>query len=305
MAESVIGFAENQLKRLGMLMAMTPDLKDKLTNNAGAFEHSFEKEFDKDRLSVNLHFRKSTQSGLSFINKFEASLKKEGQPDELKQTFFVPKETKFVHSENGDIRYDNKYTLKEAYNLLSGRPVFKNLLSKEEVGYDAWVKLNNKKTLENGNHELKLYNRNYGFSLEGVLKEYSIKELANPQYKANLIESLHRGNLQKAAFVGKDGNERQLFISPSITTGSLNVFDDAKKRVPLERLLNDSLISKDLVGRLKERFAETEKPTVNSATVQVEKEALKKAEKIGTANVQKESQRPSSGKRLKKKANIE
>lgn len=305
MAESVIGFAENQLKRLGMLMAMSPELKDKLTNSTGVFEHSFDKKFDNDRVDVNLHFRKSSQSGLSFINKFEVSLTKEGQSAEMKQTFFVPNETKMAHSDRGDIRYDNKYTLKESYNLLSGRPVFKNLLDRDGVGYEAWVKLDSKKKLDNGNHELKLYNKNYGFSLEGVLKEYSIKELANPQYKANLIDSLHRGNLQKATFIEKEGGERQLLISPSITTGSLNIYDESKKRVPLERLLNDGFISKGLVDKLKERFGEKQTQVAGGPAVQVEKEMVKKVEKIGTTNIQKETQRTSTGKRLKKKTKIE
>jgi hypothetical protein len=210
-----------------------------------------------------------------------------------------------VQSDKGDIRYDNKYTLKESYNLLSGRPVFKNLLAKDGVGYEAWVKLDSKKKLDNGNHELKLYNKNYGFSLESVLKEYSIKELANPQYKANLIDSLHRGNLQKATFIEKEGSERQLFISPSITTGSLNIYDESKKRVPLERLFNDSFISKGLVDRLKERFGEKQSQTASGPTAQVEKETVKKVEKIGATNVQKEAQRTSTGKKLKKKVKIE
>ena len=45
---------------------------------------------------------------------------------------------------------------------------------------------------------MKQYHTNYGFDLEKTLGNYPIKELANPQYKESLIDSLHRGNLQKS-----------------------------------------------------------------------------------------------------------
>ena len=64
-----------------------------------------------------------------------------------------------------------------------------------------------KNVLNNGNYELKQYHSNYGFELENVLAKYSIKELMNDQYKQSLIESLQRGNLQKATFVDQNGKE--------------------------------------------------------------------------------------------------
>ncbi|HTE25721.1 hypothetical protein [Flavitalea sp.] len=101
-----------------------------------------------------------------------------------------------------------------AYNLLAGRSVHKNLVSKEGNEYEAWVKLNFKNRLDDGNHEMKQCTKKYGFELENVLSKYPIKELTNEQYKQSLIDSLHRGNLQKATFVDKDDGKKSCMYHP-------------------------------------------------------------------------------------------
>jgi hypothetical protein len=59
-------------------------------------------------------------------------------------------------------------------------------VNQEGHEYQAWVKLNFKNTMNNGNYEMKQYHTNYGFDLEKTLGHYPIKELANPQYKESL-----------------------------------------------------------------------------------------------------------------------
>ncbi|ANI88274.1 hypothetical protein A9P82_02510 [Arachidicoccus ginsenosidimutans] len=140
--------------------------------------------------------------------------------------------------------------MKEGYNLLSGRPVHKQLVSKEGRPFEAWVKLDMKSKLANGNYETNFFTDKYGFSLEKTLKEYPIKELSNTKYTISLIESLHRGNLQSATFVQKDGTEEKLFISPNIKMSSLNVYDENKKLIPVQQLVETNLISKDSGERL-------------------------------------------------------
>ena len=249
------GMLDGQMRRVGMADQLTPALREKLRDAPGAVEHSFTQNYGEDRANVTLHFRKGREKDAVFLNKFDMTV--ENANNAIKQTFYTPPEVQRVSRPDGQtVRYDNKYTMKEAYNLLSGRPVFKHLVAKDGKPYQAWVKMTKEKVMENGNHELKQYNMNYGFNLDNVLKQYSIKELANPQYKQNLLESLERGNLQKVTFVGTDGKEQPLYISPSITTSSLNVFDDSKKRVSLERLVSDGLIADSLVATLKEKFGQ-------------------------------------------------
>ncbi|MFT3701361.1 MAG: hypothetical protein QM802_03285 [Agriterribacter sp.] len=123
---------------------------------------------------------------------------------------------------------------------------------------------------DNGNHELRTYNSNYPFNLSDTLAKYPIKELSNEQYKSNLIDSLHRGNLQKVTFVAGDGKEEKLFISPSITLGALNIYDTNKQRMTTEMLLEKQLIGKDVVASLNAKLSsgqdETHKTQVHTQT---------------------------------------
>ena len=79
----------------------------------------FSNHYDKDRLTANFHFRKSDNSEMYFLNKYDASLQKPGQ-EGRSQTFYL---------ENG-----KGVTMKEAYNLLDGRSVNRDLKNKEERG---------------------------------------------------------------------------------------------------------------------------------------------------------------------------
>jgi len=109
------------------------------------------------------------------------------------------------------------------------------------------------------------------------LAKLPIKELTNEQYKKSLIESLNRGNLQKVTFVDGNGKEKKLFISPSITLGSLNVYDLNKQRVPTETLVEKHFIGKELAADLKERV--TQKKTQTQTPIQAHEQRVKAAQK--------------------------
>lgn len=262
MDEKAMGFNESQLKRTGFAEAFTPELKAKMEQGVPLIQHEFKKNYDGDQVTANLHLKKSATSDYYFLNKFDLQLQKDGRTDSVKQTYYITsRKVAGNGEENGEqkAKQDIKYTLKEGYNLLDGRPVYKNLVSKEGNEYEAWNKLNFKKKLDNGNFEMKQYTKNYGFDLENVLSKYPIKELANEQYKQSLIDSLHRGNLQKATFVGNDGSEEKLYISPNITLGALNVYDQNKERIPTEQLVEKQYIGKELAEQLKQRVSQQQK----------------------------------------------
>ncbi|GAA4748983.1 hypothetical protein [Flavisolibacter ginsenosidimutans] len=134
----------------------------------------------------------------------------------LKQTFFIGKA--------------NNITQKEAYNLMSGRAVNKDLLNKEGQAYNAWVQMNFKETDKAGNYLLKQYHQNYGFDLAKELAKHPIKELADEKEKTRLIESLEKGNRQVVTFV-KDGSEQKMFIEANPRFKSLTVYDASMQRV--------------------------------------------------------------------------
>jgi hypothetical protein len=285
MDEKALSFNENQLKRTGFAEAFTPELRAKMEQGLPEIKHPFKKEYDGDRVEATLHLKKSATSDFYFLNKFDLQLQKEGQANAIRQTFYLTQRNKGNEEDHGSKqRLENKYTLKEGYNLLAGRPVFKDMVSQEGKEYQAWVKLNFKNTQNNGNFELKQYHTNYGFDLEKTLNNYPIKELANPQYKQSLMDSLQRGNLQKATFVGPDGKEEKLFISPNVTFGSLNVYDQNKQRMPTETLVEKQYIGKELAEKLTERVTQQQQqkiqPPAQQKPEQTPKQEVKKKQTL-------------------------
>lgn len=234
------GFIEKQFNQTGFAEAFTQQLVEQLKALPPVLQHSFSKRIDNNEVNANLVLKKSDQSNLYFLNRVDMKVLKDGQTEPVQQSFPVHK--------------DNKYTLKESYNLLMGRSVYKTHTNKQGEQYQAWSKVNFNNQLANGNYEIKQYNDQYGFKLENVLAKYPIKELATEHYKASLMSSLHRGNLQSVTFVGEGGKEEKLFIAPNIALGSLNVYTPDKQRLTTEQLVEKNFIGKDLAEQLTARL---------------------------------------------------
>ena len=143
-------------------------------------------------------------------------MQKENSKESLEQTFYINK--------------GSNITMKEAYNLIEGRSVNKDLTSKEGEVYNSWVQMDFKQSESNGNFKLNHYHQNYGYDLEAVLSKHPIKELETPKYKEDLINSLKKGNLQSATFL-KEGNEIKQYIEASPQFKTINIYDSNMKRI--------------------------------------------------------------------------
>lgn len=124
----------------------------------------------------------------------------------------------------------NNITLKEAYNLMSGRAINKDLTNKEGQIYNAWMQMDLKDTDANGSYKMKHYHQNYGFDLEKALGYHPIKELRNEQDKTRLLESLNKGNRQSVTFI-ENGNEQKRFIEANPKFKSINIYDGNLQRI--------------------------------------------------------------------------
>jgi hypothetical protein len=209
-------YLKDQVKFTGFGDTLENELRDKMRKEAPEFQLYQNTKFGNDVATATLHFKKSEQSEMYFFNKYDLTLKLENYPDMLKQTFFINK--------------GNNITLKEAYNLMSGRAVNKDLTNKEGQVYNAWVQMDFKETDKNGNYQLKHYHQNYGFDLTKELAKHPIKELGSEQDKARLMESLQRGNRQAVTFI-KEGGEQRMFIEANPRFKSLNIYDSSMQRV--------------------------------------------------------------------------
>lgn len=219
MNQNNLEYLKKQLLNLGFNDKFNAEMEKNITNQVDKFQLPLSMEFirgeKKDTVEFNMDFSKSKESDMYFVNKFDATVKGEDPSKDRSQTFYIDK--------------SNSFTAKEAFNMLEGRAVHKNLTDKEQNPYQAWVQLDLNKKNEKGQHETKHYHTNYGFDLEKALNQHPVKELTDPVHKERLIRSLERGNVQTVTFV-KDNAETRMFIEANPQMKNLNVYNDKMEK---------------------------------------------------------------------------
>lgn len=217
MNEKNVEYLKDQLKYTGFGDAMENVLRENIARGNPEFKLDHEMKYGNDTAVATLNFKKSEQSDMYFFNSYDMKIQKEGQSEELSQTFYINR--------------DNNITAKEAYNLMEGRAVNKDLKNKEGEVYNCWIKMDFKEAAdEKGNFKLNHYHQNYGYDLEASLAKHSIKELETPKYKEDLINSLKKGNIQSVTFVIA-GEERKQFVEANPHFKTVNVYDSSMKRI--------------------------------------------------------------------------
>lgn len=207
-------FLKEGLKYLGFGDKLNADLEGKIKEQPTEFKLNMVGEFNKDnikdRVNFTLDFKKSDQSDMYFLNRYHAVLKNEDPAQQKEQTFYITK--------------NSGITAKEAYNLLSGRAVNKDLTNKEGQVYNAWLQLDFQEKDKNDNYKVKRYHQGYGYDLEMAAFKYPMKELSNPDDKAKLIKSLEKGNLTQVTFV-REGGEEKMFVAANPQYKTLDLYD--------------------------------------------------------------------------------
>jgi hypothetical protein len=209
-------YLKDQIKFTGFGEGMENALKEKMDKGEKEFTLSHNVKYGNDIVSANLNFKKSDQGDMYFFNSYKMSLEKEQTKEVLAQTFYINK--------------DNNITAKEAYNLMEGRAINKDLKNKDGELYNAWIKMDFKEADDKGNFKLNHYHQNYGYDLESSLAKHPIKELENEKYKDDLLNSLKKGNLQSVTFK-IDGVEKKQFVEANPHFKTINVYDGSMQRV--------------------------------------------------------------------------
>lgn len=220
-------YLSKQVKFSGFGEDHQTELKEKMQKQMPEFTIFHQADFGKDSTVAALQFKKSSEHDMYFFNSYNLSLKNGQHPDPLKQTFYISN------------KQDN-ITLKEAYNLMSGRAVHKELTPKEGEKYKAWMQLDFKEMDKNGNYKMKQFHQNYGYDLAATLAKHPIKELTDGQEKSRLLESLQRGNRQSVT-ININGQEKKVFIEAAPQFKSLNFYDSNQQRLKTDRLYESNL----------------------------------------------------------------
>ncbi|GAC1313759.1 MAG: hypothetical protein NVSMB24_37490 [Mucilaginibacter sp.] len=270
MNEKNYDYLKNQVKFLGFGEGLEKELSEMIQTGQPAFKLDHQVKFNNDDVSSTLHFQKSKESDMYFFNSFDMAYKPTGHDDVLQQTYFVGKE--------------NNLTLKEHYNMLEGRAVYKEFNRLQEVQeegktrykatdetYMAWTQLNFKETDKDGNFpSRKLFN----FDLDKTLAKYPIKELEDHYDKSRLVASLEKGNLQKAT-ITEEGKDQKVSIAANPIDKGLKFYDSNMQRLEIKQIQ----VQKQELG---EGIAEGENNTVRQ-------ENKKENQKQGVAGENKQN----------------
>ncbi len=219
MIEKNLEYLKTNIRNHGFGETLGPALEEKLKSGAAEFTLPYKTEVNKQDIDATLYFKKSDTTDMYFFNKYDTRMKTE-RDETMAQTFYI---------NNGW-----GVTLKEAYNLLNGRAVHKELTPKEGEKYQAWIQLDFSVKDTNGNYERKQYHQNYGYDLKEALSFYPIKEMVKESEMKDLVRSLERGNVQMVT-LETPGKDIKVFIEANPKYKSITVYDNKMKRLGQEQ----------------------------------------------------------------------
>lgn len=158
----------------------------------------------------------------------------------------APGQTFYVEKGNG-------FTLEQALNLLEGRSVHRSdVLDISKKEYSAWVKLDfDGERDRGGNFRTKTFTDGYGFDLAGVLERFDFKELANPEWKQTLLDTLRNGD-RAVVNVDMDGKASKILVEAVPEFKQVNLYSLEGKSIKREEHLKEEKIAEVGVGRSKE-----------------------------------------------------
>jgi hypothetical protein len=218
MNEQNMQYLKDNLKYMGFGEGLHSELENQLKAGKTDFQLEFKGEMNKKPFEATLNFRKSDNTDMYFFNSYHAKLERtNGQSKE--QTFYLDK--------------GKGITAKEAFNLLEGRAVHKDLTNKNNEPYKAWVQLDFGTKDKHNNFEVKQYHENYGYDLRAAVGKLSIAEMGDPEKEKSLMQSLQKGNMQSVT-MDKDGSSVKMFVEANPQFKTVNMYDASMKRVQKE-----------------------------------------------------------------------
>jgi hypothetical protein len=222
MNEQNFEYLKDNLKYMGFGEKQNEALEQHLKEGKEAFQLTVNAEINQKAFEATLSFRKSESSDMYFFNSYQASLEKKNG-DKVDQTFYLNR--------------GKGVTAKEAFNLLDGRAVFKELANKEGQTYKAWVQLDFNNKDKSNNNEVKQFHENYGYDLKAEASKFAISELNDADKEKTLMQSLQKGNIQSVT-IEKDGSVHKMFIEANPQYKTINLYDAQMKRVQKEDIGN-------------------------------------------------------------------
>jgi hypothetical protein len=203
------------------------------------------KKYDEGLSSSHLILNKSEKTGKYYLNKIEMAVKLD-KGDEVRSYKF-------------SVGTNNRWTQKEAYNMLCGRAVNKDITPKEKPGFNPWLQFNfgilvdppkkaedahknaaadTKEEKQEKIYHMDSYHPNWGFVLEDVVNKFKLLDPQTGKEPEHLNQDLRRGNRQPVIFVTKDGSLVPGFMEAAPAYKSVNNYDENGVLFPKGHELN-------------------------------------------------------------------
>ncbi|MDB5004436.1 MAG: hypothetical protein JWQ34_2661 [Mucilaginibacter sp.] len=199
-----LSYLQKQLLNLGFGEGMNKELEKNIEAKTPEFTLNSTNDYNKQNVDYKLHFKAGEKDEMYFFNKYDASL----QGKDMAQTFYINK--------------GSGITAKEAYNLMEGRAVHKELENKEGEKYKAWVVIDKDNMTENGNHKLNTFSDGWNYKPERAIDKMAIVGIDEPGNRDKLMKSLEKGNRHQVEAL-RDGKPVKLFIEANPTEHRVNL----------------------------------------------------------------------------------
>jgi hypothetical protein len=162
-------------------------------------------------LKIRLMFAKSPENEEYFLHAYRV-------------THHLPDDPTNDRTQSFDMTIGMPINLKEAFNLLQGRAVFKEIAPPKDEKYFAWVQLNFQEKEPNGNYKVAKFRSYRGFDLGPILSRYPILELKDEGRKKEIILGLKSGDRKKVTFEKPTGKPQEKFIEFNPMHKSINIY---------------------------------------------------------------------------------
>ena len=199
-----LSYLQKQLLNLGFGDKLNEELEKSIKAKAPEFTLAATNDYNKQNVDYTLHFKAGDQNEMYFFNKYDASLRDK----EMQQTFYINK--------------GSGITAKEAYNLMDGRAVHKELENQQGEKYKAWVVLDKDNKNENGNHKLNTFSEGWNYKPERAIDKLAIVGIDEPGARDKLMKSLEKGNRHQLEAL-RDGKPVKLFIEANPAEHRVNL----------------------------------------------------------------------------------
>jgi hypothetical protein len=196
----------NTLVYLGFGEKLRDTLTAQMESGIPEFEIPFDASFDSVPVSASLVFRRSLNETHYHFYKYTLRVEDKAHPFGIYKGWGV--------------------TLKEGYNLLCGRAVYKKWRSADDTRVQGWVQLDLTNTV-NGAFPMITFGDDYGFNISEAIGAMNITLPSSNWDMGMLIRSLERGNLQ-AVTMEQHGNGKRVSICANPADRNILVLPDSK-----------------------------------------------------------------------------